>query len=146
MTSQASTNGVYNISLNGNTGEGWFAAGNLAWDASGNVTVRGKLESNVLGNRVVIDPSSNDKLSFINASNRVVGTITFVDNRVGLVLTPTSQITVSMTDKGFYYYNNGKIFSVEIDDVLFIGATWPTQAEAPSGAVYKDSSGYLRVK
>lgn len=43
LTSQDSTNDIYNISLNGRTGEGHLAAGNIAWDAKGRLFVRGSI-------------------------------------------------------------------------------------------------------
>ena len=43
LTSQAKTNNIYNILLNGVDGNGHFAAGNLKWDAVGNILMKGRI-------------------------------------------------------------------------------------------------------
>ncbi len=40
-------------------GSGKLANGNIEWDADGNVSVRGKYESNIGGSRILIDPGDN---------------------------------------------------------------------------------------
>lgn len=56
FVSLAETNQPPNIRLNGDDGSGHLAAGNVAWDALGNLLIRGWFESNNSGNRIVIDP------------------------------------------------------------------------------------------
>lgn len=45
LTSQAKTNNIYNILLNGLDGTGHFAAGNLKWDALGNIFMNGRIST-----------------------------------------------------------------------------------------------------
>ncbi|GAB6010795.1 hypothetical protein [Viscerimonas tarda] len=57
------------ILLNKN-GSGQLASGNVVWDKDGNVQVVGKFESNISGNRIVIDPS--DKTITMISNDRTV--------------------------------------------------------------------------
>ena len=43
LTSQAKTNNIYNILFNGIDGTGHLAAGNLKWDAAGNILMKGRI-------------------------------------------------------------------------------------------------------
>ena len=45
LTSQAKTNNIYNILLNGLDGTGHLAAGNLKWDAAGNIFMNGRIST-----------------------------------------------------------------------------------------------------
>ncbi|GHT06567.1 hypothetical protein AGMMS49525_14960 [Bacteroidia bacterium] len=60
-------------------GSGQLADGNVAWDAGGNVVMTGKLESNTSGQRVIIDPSSSNKISLVNSNNQIVGRFVFFE-------------------------------------------------------------------
>lgn len=60
-------------------GSGWVANQNISWDELGNLLVRGVFESNKDGNRIIIDPTTRS-IKMITASNKTVGTISFVEN------------------------------------------------------------------
>ncbi len=57
------------------TGDGYLAKGNMSWTQAGDITIRGRFESNAEGKRVFIDPSQR-KLQMI-ASDKVVVDIGF---------------------------------------------------------------------
>jgi hypothetical protein len=66
-------NGI--IQLN-QDGSGQLANGNVTWDVNGNATVRGKFESSINNDKIIIDPS-NQKIQMINSNNKVVLDMSF---------------------------------------------------------------------
>jgi hypothetical protein len=60
-------------------GSGQLASGNITWDIAGNITVIGKFESSVNGDRIVIDPE-NKKIQMINSNNKVVFDLSFYND------------------------------------------------------------------
>jgi hypothetical protein len=60
IQSIAKTEDSPNIILNGTDGSGQLAAGNIIWDAIGNLLISGKFESNQDGNRIIIDPTTRN--------------------------------------------------------------------------------------
>ncbi|SHG04589.1 hypothetical protein [Dysgonomonas macrotermitis] len=64
-----------NILLNGTDGSGHVAAGNAAWDATGNLLISGKFESNNdQGDKIIIDPHARN-LTFVGADTGIDVTI-----------------------------------------------------------------------
>lgn len=62
-------------------GAGTLAGGNISWNVAGDLTVRGRFESNVLNsnNRIVIDPTDKS-IKFLNKSNKEVTILDFYVN------------------------------------------------------------------
>lgn len=53
-------------------GSGHLAKGNISWNALGELLTRGKFESNINGNRIIIDPDTRD-IKLINTDGKVLG-------------------------------------------------------------------------
>jgi Carbohydrate binding domain. len=105
LVSQTMEGGVPRLSLNGRTGAFY----------SSNATIRGKIESNANGNRVVIDPASNNKLAFYNRDGRVARMFfetldggDFVNFEIR-----SGNIYASISGAGLYYSAGNNTFSVQ---------------------------------
>lgn len=70
FSSIAETNGVSNILLNGDDGSGHLAAGNISWNATGDLKVVGTYRTSDTGARIEIDPT-NMTMGYIGNSERV---------------------------------------------------------------------------
>ncbi|MBF0649217.1 hypothetical protein IR083_10325 [Dysgonomonas sp. GY75] len=70
FSSIAETSGVSNILLNGEDGSGHLAAGNISWNASGDLKVVGTYRTSDTGARIEIDPT-NMTMGYIGNSERV---------------------------------------------------------------------------
>jgi hypothetical protein len=107
-------------------GSGKLANGNVTWDASGNVTVRGKFESKMSGKRVVIDPSSNEQLVLYDSKNNEAASLEFYDDSESYTDSSISygQIVLNRHDNGIeggrITINPGRIeiFSTELNRAL----------------------------
>jgi Carbohydrate binding domain. len=91
LVSQTMDSGVPRLSLNGRTG---------AFHSS-NASIRGRVESNANGNRIVINPGTNS-IDMINSSDRLVGKISF-ENTAGAQSVPKMEL--------FLYRADGSLFS-----------------------------------
>lgn len=138
----------------GHDGAGWLAKKNILWDTAGNTTFRGQLESSGAGNRVIIDPSG--VLKMLSGNYKIFHMGYNVDRQIypqlnmerytsgGInedtsVLTPT---TLYFRDR----VNGTSFFIAKIGTKYTIRASWPSLGEVGTNEVYKDSSGYLKVK
>jgi len=57
-------------------GSGWLANQNIIWDALGNLLLKGRLESNEMGNKIIIDPITR-AIQLIDEEKGVVGRWSF---------------------------------------------------------------------
>ena len=60
-------------------GSGHLAAGNILWDAIGNLLISGRFESNKDGNRIVIAPEDRD-IKMVDTDDRVLSSWSFNQN------------------------------------------------------------------
>jgi hypothetical protein len=83
-------------------GSGRLASGNVAWDIEGNVTIAGKINSNLLGKRVVIDPSDDKKIKFYDAKDNEMASFGFYDDSA---MYPDSGILFGEIKLNHYFSN-----------------------------------------
>lgn len=69
LTSQAKTNNVYNILLNGIDGTGHFAAGNFKWDLLGNIFMNGRISTPF---EVISMPSGASIIRSVTSKNMIL--------------------------------------------------------------------------
>lgn len=137
-------------------GSGYLAGNNIFWDTAGNATFRGQIESGNSGNRVTIDPLG--RLTMLS-DNRNVLMLSYAEdrqiypqinvNRYNNSGTRLDNLNITPILLSFRDTANSKIFQIKKttnNKYTLYSTTWPTQSEAGSGEVYKDSSGLLRVK
>lgn len=151
-------------------GSGYLADRNILWDTSGNVTTRGTFETSQNGMRFIISPQLTDNnivLQGYDTSDRAIIRIGMYNggssNSFGFVGVYTNA-TSSTTSNDYYsvmkrneYTLNYKANSSSLLQYASLrmdagqGFTirsnaWKSESAASSGEIYKDGSGYLRVK
>jgi hypothetical protein len=99
-------------------GSGKLANGNVAWDANGNISLVGKLESSLSGKRVTIDPSDDDKIKFYDSNGNVIISIGFYDDSAYY---PDSSIIFGQITL-YRYHQNERNRSLTIDP--HFGISW----------------------
>lgn len=134
-------------------GSGVLAGGNVKWDASGNVTLRGivyasggeftgKVSSNASGTRIELDPS-NRKVSLVSSSNSEVGRI-YINSGNAIFESTGGNFSSQLSNTGVHCYAAGKQaafgqFGI-INEFITIGATNNSTIQALSrGTVIADS-------
>ena len=113
LISQATTNGVRNIILNGRTGYAHFAASNIIMNVDGSVEVLGKYMTAKTGKRFVLDPASQTLRGY-NSSNQKVLDIEFGD--LGAVVS-----TYSYPNKTTNTFNRRSVMSADGIGVQGVG-------------------------
>ncbi|MDL2309854.1 hypothetical protein LJC39_01885 [Parabacteroides sp. OttesenSCG-928-B22] len=152
LLSQALTNGIRNIILNGKTGFAQFAAGNVKMNADGSVEIIGKISTSDSGNRIIIDPN-NRVIQMINSSNKEVARLSF-ENTSGYQSTPKLEMFLytgsgSLVYKTVMDYSGFKFIDASGNTVAQIGGqtvlrNLPIVNPGVSGMIWVDSNGYLR--
>jgi len=124
MESQAETNGVPNIILDGVSGSGQFGGGNIKLNADGTIEYTGKISSSTSGKRIIIDPAVNS-IKMIDSSNREVMVANFGDvpnfstayiylnGYSGTETTPSRYATISPSSAQLYH-SGSAMFSLSI--------------------------------
>jgi len=132
-------------------GSGQLAKGNILWDAIGNLTMQGKLESNKNGNRVIIDPVDRS-IALFDSNNRIMGKWSFFvsGSTMRLLNYPTTnreeQIQISGNSITLSARNTSTNQTVYNSNISSIGAKFdvnyfPTADRLPlleAGQLYRD--------
>lgn len=130
-------------------GSGHLADGNISWDINGNPVVRGKIESNSDGNRVVINPITR-QIDLLNPSGQYLGTWGFGDNYSLLQIFSRiadgqeSQVQINGTSMSFSYKppSGGSFNSrIGVGGTKFDITLYPTKdrlADLEIGEQYRD--------
>lgn len=140
-------------------GSGYFAKKNIIWDTVGNVTMIGSLQTQSSGSRIYIAPNNTygAALQIFDSNNKlnvsIQGPSSFGANpQISLTsYSGNSQVYsgyINPTGCGFSRSSGQVGLSMGVDSSGYakILATWYSLSNAPAGCVYKDSSGYLKVK
>lgn len=129
-------------------GSGWLASKNIIWEKTGDITVRGYFESSAGGNRIIIDPTS---LIGLYSNSNLLGAFHFdASNRAELYLRDTSGFQTVVGPAILAVSNSRYSGGLSIHPIgntkYTIASSWPSSSEASPNEIYKDTSGYLRVK
>lgn len=141
-------------------GSGWLASKNIMWDTVGRVNMTGSLQTKSNGSRIYITPHNNYGAVFQiydsreNLSVSIQGpSTTGAAPQISLTdYSGSSQLYrgyIMPSGCGFRRSSSSQVgleMGVDYSGYAKILGTWYSLSNVPDGCVYKDSSGYLRVK
>ncbi|WP_195372978.1 MULTISPECIES: hypothetical protein [Parabacteroides] len=147
------------IKLN-HDGSGWVASKNIMWDVAGNVQILGSLKTfsngalcKITGTQMGLYNNDNIRVSITsNIGGKGMQGIEmhnmddFTSTNGNVLLLSSSDLRFGKISKSSYSTQGDFSIYETVRGKYTISSLWPSINEVSSGALYKDSSGYLRVK
>lgn len=141
-------------------GSGWLASKNIMWDTAGNTQILGSLKTfsngalcKITGTQMGLYNNDNIRVSIVSSIGgggipgiEMHNIDDFTSTNGNVLLLSSSYLKFGKISKASYSTQGDFSINEAVRGKYTIHNLWPSINEVSSGGLYKDSSGYLRVK